>query len=253
MDNALGQPQTIVLLGGTSEIGLAIVRELLSPTTRAVVLACRDIDSGERAAAGLRHHSLSVDVVQFDATDTDSHSEIVRKLSAKHSDIDVAIIAFALLGEGAVTTVDQAAAVEIAQVNFTGVVSTTISLANQMRQQGHGSIVMLSSVAGERVRRHNPVYGGTKAGIDGFAQGFGDALADDGVHMLVVRPGFVRTRMTAGLKPAPFSTTAEKVAVATVQALRARRRMVWVPGTLRPVFSVLRHLPGPVWRRLPLG
>ena len=230
MDNALGQPQTIILLGGTSEIGLAIVRELLSPTTRTVVLACRDIDAGERAAAGLRHHSLSVDVVRFDAIDTDSHAQLARNLSANYGDIDVAIIAFALLGEGAVTTVDQAAAVEIAQVNF-----------------------MLSSVAGERVRRHNPVYGGTKAGIDGFAQGFGDALTDDGVHMLVVRPGFVRTRMTAGLKAAPFSTTPEKVAVATVKALRARRRMVWVPATLRPVFSVLRHLPGPVWRRLPLG
>ena len=253
MDNALGEPQTIILLGGTSEIGLAIVRELLSPTTRTVVLACRDTDAGERAAAGLRHHSLSVDVVRFDAIDTDSHSELIRDLAATYGDLDVAIVAFALLGDGAVTTVDQAAAVEVAQVNFTGVVSTTISLANQMRQQGHGSIVMLSSVAGERVRRHNPVYGGTKAGIDGFAQGFGDALTDDGVHMLIVRPGFVRTRMTVGLKAAPFSTTPEKVAVATVKALRARRRMVWVPATLRPVFSVLRHLPGPVWRRLPLG
>lgn len=253
MDNALGQPQTIVLLGGTSEIGLAIVRELLSPTTRTVVLACRDVDAGERTAAGLRYHSLSVDVVQFDALDTESHSELTRDLAAKYGDLDVAIVAFALLGDGAVTTVDQAAAVEIAQVNFTGVVSTTISLANLMRQQGHGSIVMLSSVAGERVRRHNPVYGGTKAGMDGFAQGFGDALADDGVHMLIVRPGFVRTRMTAGLPAAPFSTTPEKVAVATVKALRARRRMVWVPGTLRVVFSAMRHLPGPVWRRLPLG
>ena len=112
---------------------------------------------------------------------------------------------------------------------------------------------MLSSIAGERVRRANPVYGGTKAGIDGFAQGFGDALADDGVHMLIVRPGFVHTKMTTGKKAAPFSTTPEKVADVTVRALRARRRVVWAPPLLRYVFSVLRHLPGPVWRRLPLG
>ena len=122
-----------------------------------------------------------------------------------------------------------------------------------MRKQGHGSIVMLSSVAGERVRRANPVYGGTKAGIDGFAQGLGDALVDDGVHMLIVRPGFVASSMTAGLKPAPFATTPEKVADATLKGLRAKRRIVWVPSTLRYVFSVLRHMPGPVWRRLPLG
>jgi decaprenylphospho-beta-D-erythro-pentofuranosid-2-ulose 2-reductase len=253
MENALGQPQTIVLLGGSSDIGLAIVRRLIGPTTRAVVLACRDVARGERAAAGLRHHALDVDVVPFDAIATDSHAEFARGLSAKYGDIDVAIIAFALLGDGEVTAIDPAAAVEIAQVNFTGVVSTTIAIANQMRTQGHGSIVMLSSVAGERVRRANPVYGGTKAGIDGFAQGLGDALADDGVHLLIVRPGFVHTKMTTGRKAAPLSTTPEKVADVTVRGLQAKRRIVWAPPMLRYVFSVLRHLPGPVWRRLPLG
>ena len=253
MDNALGEPQTIVLLGGTSDIGLAIVRALISPTTRTVVLACRNVEAGERAAKGLRHDTLAVEVVHFDAAVPDSHAEFARTLSANYGDIDVAIVAFGLLGDGAVTMVDSAAAAEIAQVNFTGVVSITIAVANQMRSQGHGSIVMLSSVAGERVRRGNPVYGGTKAGLDGFAQGFGDVIADDGVHVLVVRPGFVHSQMTAGRPPMPFAATPEQVADATVRALRAKRRVVWVPGILRVVFSVLRHLPGPVWRRLPLG
>lgn len=252
MENALGQPQTIVLLGGTSDIGLAIVRKLLSPTARTVVLACRDAEHGERAAAGLRHDSLTVHVVHFDALATDTHTQLIRSLSAEHGDIDVAIVAFALLGTGAETSVDPIAATEIAQVNFTGVVSATIAVANRMRGQGHGSIVMLSSVAGERVRRANPVYGATKAGIDGFAQGLGDGLAGDGVHMLIVRPGFVATRMTTGLKSAPFSTTPEKVAEVAVRGLRARRRVVWAPGLLRYVFSALRHLPAPMWRRLPL-
>jgi decaprenylphospho-beta-D-erythro-pentofuranosid-2-ulose 2-reductase len=253
MENALGQPQTIVLIGGTSDIGLAIVRRLLNPTTTSVVLACRDVERGERAATGLRHRDLSVDVVHFEATETAAHEAFARSLSEKYGDIDVAIIAFGLLGDGSVTSVDPEAAVEIADVNFTGVVSCTIAIANEMRQQGHGSIVMLSSVAGERVRRVNPVYGGTKAGIDGFAQGLGDVIAADGVHMLIVRPGFVESAMTTGHEPAPFATTPEKVADATAKALRARRRTVWVPGILRYVFSVLRHLPGAVWRRLPLG
>jgi decaprenylphospho-beta-D-erythro-pentofuranosid-2-ulose 2-reductase len=253
MENALGQQQTIVLLGGTSDIGLAIVRRLISPATRAVVLACRDVDKGERAAAGLRHKSLAVEVVHFDGADTDGHAEFVRSVAEDHGDIDIAIVAFALLGNGAVTSVDPIAAAEIAQVNFTGVVSSTIAVANQMREQGHGSIVMLSSVAGERVRRANPVYGATKAGIDGFAQGLGDALVDDGVHMLIVRPGFVTSQMTTGMKPAPFSTTPEKVADIAVRGLRARRRIVWAPPILRYMFSVLRHVPSPVWRRLPLG
>lgn len=253
MDNALGEPQTILLLGGTSDIGLAIVRELLSPVARTVVLACRNLDKGEQAAAGLRHGGLTVDVVAFDGNDTDSHEQVVADVVAKHGDIDLAIMAFALLGDGAVTSKDVTAGAAVAHVNFTGTVSATIAVANRMRSQGHGAIVMLSSVAGERVRAANPVYGGTKAGIDGFAQGLGDGLAADGVHVLVVRPGFVHSAMTQGLKAAPFSTTPEKVAEATAKGLRARRRTVWAPGVLRFVFSALRHVPGPVWRKLPLG
>ena len=253
MENALGEPQTILLLGGTSDIGLAIVRNLLNPTARTVVLACRNIEAGERAAAGLRYDDLTVDVVTFDGAATGTHSDLLRTLSDKYGDIDVAIVAVGLLGDGAVTTVDPVAAGEVAHVNFTGVVSATIAVANQMRRQGHGSIVMLSSVAGERVRRANPVYGGSKAGLDGFAQGFGDVIAQDGVHMLVVRPGFVHSKMTTGRKVQPFATTPERVAEGAVKALRARRRIVWVPGILRFVFIAVRHLPGPVWRRLPLG
>lgn len=253
MDNALGQPQTIMLLGGTSDIGLAIVRELLSPATREVVLACRDTVAGERAAAGLRHDRLDVAVVPFDGNDPASHSAFAAGVRDRFGDIDVAIVAFALLGDPEVTSTDPQAAAELATTNFTGVVSSTVAIANQMRAQGHGAIVMLSSVAGERVRRANPVYGGTKAGIDGFAQGFGDALADDGVHMLVVRPGFVHSKMTRGRPAAPFATTPEQVAKVVVRGLRARRRVVWAPPLLRPVFSLLRHTPGPLWRRLPLG
>lgn len=250
MDNALGQPQTIVLLGGTSDIGLAIVRQLLSPAARQVVLACRDLAKGEQAATGLRHDALAVDVVAFDATDTDNHASFAADLAERYGDVDIVVVAFALLGDPAATTTDPVAAAELAQTNFTGVVSSTVALSNVLRRQGHGAIVMLSSVAGERVRKANPVYGGTKAGIDGFAQGLGDALAADGVHMLIVRPGFVRSAMTVGLPDAPMSTTPEAVAAATVAALRGRRRMIWVPGKLRLVFSVLRHLPAPIWRRM---
>lgn len=252
MDNALGEPQTILLLGGTSDIGLAIVRELLSPVARTVVLACRNVDKGEAAAAGLRHDALAVDVVHFDGADTESHQRVIDEVAARHGDIDVAIVAFALLG-GEDATADAATATELAHVNFTGTITATMAVANRLRAQGHGAIMLLSSVAGERVRKGNPIYGATKAGIDGFAQGFGDELAASGVHMLVVRPGFVHSSMTAGMKPAPFATTPEKVAEVAVKGLRAKRRMVWAPGILRFVFMTLRHVPGPIWRRLPLS
>jgi decaprenylphospho-beta-D-erythro-pentofuranosid-2-ulose 2-reductase len=253
MNNGLGQPQSIVLVGGTSDIGLAIVRELLNASSHTVVLACRDEAKGVAAADGLRRDGLRVDVVPFDAADTSSHGAFADGLAVRHGDLDVVIIAAAQLGDPSVTTTDPDAAAALAHVNFSGIVSTTVAVGNVLRRQGHGSIVMLSSVAGERVRKANPVYGGTKAGLDGFAQGYGDALAADGVHMLIVRPGFVHSQMTKGMKAAPLATTPEVVAKITVSALAAKRRMVWAPKNLRYVFSGLRHVPAPLWRRLPLG
>lgn len=253
MDNALREPGTVLLFGGTSDIGLAIVRELLAPSTRVVVLACRDVEAGERCAAALRHDSLTVQVVSYDGTDPAAVTSLVESVVAAHGDIDLAILAHGQLGEPALTTTDAAAAAMLLTVNTTSVVAASIAVGSRMRAQGHGDIVVLSSVAGERVRSANPVYGGSKAGVDGFAQGYGDLVADDGVHVLVVRPGFVHSAMTSGLRPAPFATTPEVVAAVTVKALRSRRRMVWAPPVLRVVFSVLRHVPAPVWRRLPLG
>lgn len=111
---------------------------------------------------------------------------------------------------------------------------------------------MLSSVAAERARASDAVYGAAKAGLDALAQGLADAVAETNVRVLVIRPGFVSTRMTGGLKPAPLSTRPQAVADATVAALDRRKRTVWVPGALRYVLTVLRHLPGPIYRRLPL-
>lgn len=253
MDNAFGQPQTIVVLGGTSDIGLAIVRRLLSPAARTVVLACRDVERGEQAAASLRDGSLEVAVVHFDGADSSTHEGVIADIAAAYGDLDVVVLAFGLLGEGEATGRDVEATARLAQVNFTGALTSSVAVANRLRRQGHGALVVLSSVAGERVRAANFVYGATKAGLDGFAQGLGDSLAGTGARVLVVRPGFVHSSMTTGLPAAPFATTPDAVAEATVRGLRSGRRTVWVPGVLRVVFSVLRHLPGPVWRRLPLG
>ena len=113
-------------------------------------------------------------------------------------------------------------------------------------------LVVLSSVAAERPRANNAIYGAAKAGLDALAQGVADQVAGSGVRVLVVRPGFVATRMTAGLKPAPLATTPEAVAEATVRALAGRAQTIWVPRALRAIFAVLRHLPRALYRRLPL-
>jgi decaprenylphospho-beta-D-erythro-pentofuranosid-2-ulose 2-reductase len=129
-------------------------------------------------------------------------------------------------------------------------VSMGLHVAGMFRSQGHGTLVVLSSVAAERARRDNFVYGSSKAGLDAFAQGLSDALVDVGARVLVVRPGFVHTRMTAGMKAAPFSTTPEAVANQVVRGLESGANVVWAPTVLRWVFAVLRHLPRGLWRRV---
>jgi len=161
-------------------------------------------------------------------------------------------VAFGLLGDPDRDWIDPDLALDLAEVNYVAPVHLGVLLGQRMRAQGHGRIVALSSVAGERVRRSNFVYGSTKAGLDGFYLGLGEALRGHGVGVLVVRPGFVRSKMTVGMKPAPLSVTPDDVAAATVEGVRRRREIVWVPGAMRGVMSGLRHLPRPVFRKLPI-
>jgi decaprenylphospho-beta-D-erythro-pentofuranosid-2-ulose 2-reductase len=190
--------------------------------------------------------------VPFDATDYTSHESFVDTTFAAYGDFDVVLIAFGVLGEQAVAERDNRAARDVIESNFLGAVSVAVPVAEKLKAQGHGTIVALSSVAGERARRSNFVYGSSKAGFDAFFQGLGDALAGTAVDVMIVRPGFVHTKMTAGMKAAPLATTPDKVADAIVDGLRRGREIVWVPGGLRWVMSVLRHVPRPVFRRLPL-
>jgi decaprenylphospho-beta-D-erythro-pentofuranosid-2-ulose 2-reductase len=248
--DALGNPQTLLLLGGASDIGLAIAERYLATRPLRVVLAGRASARLDEAAARLAARGAAVETVEFDAAQTAGHQELISKI-ASGGDIDVAVVAFGLLGDQAVAERDAAAAVQLATANYVGAVSVGVALANAMRAAGHGTIVALSSVAGERARRSNFVYGSTKAGMDAFYSGLGDSLAGTGVRVLVVRPGFVRTKMTEHMPPAPMSTTADAVAAAVVGAVRRGRHTIWVPAQLRLVMSGVRHLPRPVFRRLP--
>lgn len=252
MDNGLGIPQTIALFGATSEIGQAIVRELLEVGVSNVILAARDPRRADEFADEIYglHPSIEVDKVVFDAVDFTSHERVVAEIAARHGDIDLAIVAFGVLGTEPDRDPSANSIVDVTQVNYTGTVTLLKAVTDQMRSQRHGKVVYLSSVAGERVRPGNPVYGSSKAGADGFAQGLADAVAVDGVRVLIVRPGFVASKMTAHLKPAPFATTPGAVAVATAKALKGERRIVWVPGVLHWVFVIFRHLPLALWRRV---
>ncbi|MCV7226123.1 decaprenylphospho-beta-D-erythro-pentofuranosid-2-ulose 2-reductase [Mycolicibacterium komossense] len=254
-----GNPQSILLLGGTSEIGLAICARYLQNSSARVVLADlpnhprRDEAIATMEAAGAK----SVEWLDFDGVDTASHPELIDNAWAA-GDVDVAIVAFGLLGDAEELWQNQRKAVQIAEINYTAAVSVGVLVGEKMRAQGSGRIIAMSSAAGERVRRSNFVYGSTKAGLDGFYLGLGEALREFGVRVLVIRPGQVRTSTTiahwkaTGAKEAPFTVDKEYVANLAVTASAKGKDLVWAPGAFRYVMMVLRHVPRPIFRKLPI-
>ncbi|MFI6642173.1 decaprenylphospho-beta-D-erythro-pentofuranosid-2-ulose 2-reductase [Streptomyces sp. NPDC050504] len=256
MKDTLGAPRSLLLLGGTSEIGLATARRLIARRTRTVWLAGRPSPALDAAADQLRALGADVRTVAFDAlAPAATHEDVLGRVfagAAEEGGIDLVLLAFGLLGDQARDEERPQDAVRVAQTNYTGAVSSGLVCAAALQAQGRGYLVVLSSVAGERARRIDFIYGSSKAGLDTFAQGLGDAMQGTGVHVMVVRPGFVRSKMTAGREEAPLATTPEAVAEAIETGLRRRSETVWVPGSLRVVMSALRHVPRPLFRRIPV-
>ena len=251
MIDALGDPQSVLVLGGSSEIALATVKALPRNRIDRVVLAGRASAALTSAVDELTNAGIKgVVAAEFDATNTASHERIIDEIFDA-GDIDIVILAFGMLGSQMEFESDPNLAVQIATTNYTGAVSSGLHVARRLRQQGHGSLVVISSVAGDRARRSNYVYGSTKAGLDAFAQGLGDALQGSGAHVMVVRPGMVRTRMSAGLPEAPMTTDAPDVAKAIVVGLRKGKHTIYAPGNLRYLMGVVKTVPRPIFRKLP--
>lgn len=241
----------VIVAGGSSEIALAIVRKLQSREPRDVALLGRSPDALARAADALQTRgSPRATVLEVDARRTDDHAEVVGEAVRRLGGVDIAIVAIGVLGERGGMPADIDAGVELLQVNFVGAGSLLLELARALRDGGGGTLVVLSSVAAERPRRSNVLYGASKAGLDALAQGLADALAVERVRVLVVRPGFVRTRMTQGLKPAPLSTDAQTVADVTLDGLDRGAGTVWAPTRLRWLMLIVRALPRPLFRRM---
>lgn len=251
MKDALGRVDRVLVLGAGSDIASAAARRLARGGARAFVLAGRKPDRFDALARELRALGAERAVTRdFDALDTDAHEAFVDDIFDACGDVDLALLAFGVHGERDEAQLEHDGAIDVVATNYLGAVSVLLPIAGRMRAQGHGTIAVLSSVAGERGRKKNFVYGSSKAGLDAFCQGLGDRLAGTGVDVLVVRPGFVRTKMTAGVRPAPLATTPEQVAEAILDGIRARADTVWVPPAMRWIMSALRHLPRPVFRRL---
>jgi len=253
MIDSVGNPQRILVLGGSSEIGLAIASAYLERQPAKVVLAglADDPRREESITAMTAAGASEVRWVDFDAVAFDAHEDSI-DAAWSEGDVDVAIVAFGMLGDNEELWQDQAKAVFACHLNYTGAVSVGVLLGQRMKAQGHGQIIAMSSAAGMRVRRSNFVYGSTKAGLDGFYTNLGEALEPYGPRVLVIRPGQVRTRMSNHLKEAPLTVDKEVVAQLAIDGVAKRKQIVWAPPLFALVMLVLQHIPRVIFRRLPI-
>jgi decaprenylphospho-beta-D-erythro-pentofuranosid-2-ulose 2-reductase len=252
MNDAMGMPQTAVVLGGSSEIARAVLRALAAHRLRHAVLAGRDEVALAGAAKELEALGTDkVETIPFDVTDVAGHSDLARQTAERLGHVDLVLVAVGVLGDQARDEHDPIATAQVLRTNMVGPAAAMIAFADILRAQGTGRMVVLSSVAGVRVRRANFVYGASKEGLDGFAQGLAESLRGSGASLTIVRPGWVATRMTAGRERGPMATTPDAVAADVVRGLERGAAAVWSPAPLKFVFAVLRLLPAALWRRLP--
>jgi decaprenylphospho-beta-D-erythro-pentofuranosid-2-ulose 2-reductase len=238
----------VLLLGGTSEIGLAIARALAADGAQRFALAGRDPDRLSQVAErlGVATGAQQVETLPLQASDTAEHARLVADAAAALGGLEVVVLAVGILGDRA-----DADPVEVLEVNALGAGSLLLAAAGHLRRQGSGALVVLSSAAAVRPRRSNPAYGASKAALDALALATGDRLHGSGARVLVVRPGQVRTRMTAHLPDAPLTCEPAQVGEAVRAGLGRGRRVVWVPGAMGVAMLAVRLLPAAVFRRLP--
>jgi decaprenylphospho-beta-D-erythro-pentofuranosid-2-ulose 2-reductase len=251
MMDGLGRPQTALVLGANSDIALALVDRLAEEGTEQFVLAGRRPLALAATTERLRLHGATAFIEAFDADRLDCHRVLIAHAAELVGDLDLVVVAFGALGLP--TRLDEAGAADVhavSSLDFVAALSCCHAAADQLVRQGHGTLVVLSSAAALRARPDRLAYGAAKAGLDAYVRGLSALLDGTGAATLLVRPGFVSTKMTAGLSPPPMSSTPEAVARAITAGLRRGQEVVWHPRPLRVVMPTIRAMPTRWFRRL---
>ena len=241
----------ILILGATSAIAHATARRYARRGAR-LVLAARHPDKLAANAADLRAlGAADVAEVVFDALAFERHAEVVAEAWAAFDGLDAALLAWGTLPDQAHVQADAPAAVEAFQTNATSVVSVLTLLANRFEAQGRGTLCVISSVAGDRGRPSNYVYGAAKGAVSLFTGGLRARLAP-AVAVVTVKPGFVDTPMTADVPKNPLFAAPEAVAEQIETAIGRGSDVVYAPGFWRPVMAGIRAVPERLFKRLRL-
>ncbi len=245
-------PQSALIVGATSALARAVADELAT-TGCNLHLAARNLDEAERIAADLRvRHNIQSSASAFEAGDFPGHEEFFAHAVSTLGQIDTVIVSIGELYDQGDAQHNAQLACSMIQSNYTGVVSLMTYVANYLEQKRSGTIVCISSVAGDRGRMSNYIYGSAKAGLSAFLQGLRSRMFKAGVHVMTVKPGFIDTKMTFG-KPAMFLVAQPKaVAKTIVKAMRARKDQIYAPWFWELIMLIIRNVPEPIFKRTKL-
>ncbi|MBM7113300.1 SDR family oxidoreductase [Archangium primigenium] len=242
----------VLVLGATSAIAQATVR-LLSARGVALYLVGRHAERLEAVARDARTRGASrVETEVLDLDDLSQHEALVARAEAALAGLDGALLAHGILGDQAQAQGSYAETEKVLRTNFLSAVSLLTPLANRFESQRTGTLVVISSVAGDRGRQSNYVYGASKGALTVFLQGLRNRLAPAGVAVVTVKPGFVDTPMTAAVKKNPLFASPEAVARGLLRAVDAGRDEVYLPDFWRPIMFLIRGIPERVFKRLKL-
>lgn len=242
----------ILIIGATSAIAEACARRFADAGHELYLLA-RNMDRLEGLAQDLRVRGAGrVLVGEFDARDLATHQPLLERVLAEFGGLDRVLIAHGTLSDQKRCEASAELCLDELTVNFLSAVSLMTPLANHFERQGDGSIAVIGSVAGDRGRQSNYVYGAAKGGLSVFLQGLRNRLAKSGVQVLTIKPGFVDTPMTAAFGKGPLWATADKVAADIDRALSKKRNVVYTPGFWLLIMTIIRAVPEGLFKRLTL-
>ena len=245
-------PQKILVLGATSGIAEATCR-IWAAQGHSLFLVARNPEKLAAVAADLRVRGASyVDTAVADLDDTDQHPALLAHAINSLTGMDIAYLAHGVLGDQPHAEQDFNTAAHILHTNFMAPVSLLTWLANFCVQRHSGTLAVLSSVAGDRGRKSNYVYGSSKAGLTAFLQGLRNRVDREGVTVLTIKPGPVKTAMTAAMPKSDKFANVDQVAQSIVKAIAAKKDTLYVPFLWQPIMCVIRHIPERIFKKLNL-
>lgn len=246
----MNKEKSILILGATSDISVAIAEKYASKGY-GLILAARNLSELERIKKDINvKTTVEVEIEQFDALNFDSHSGFLKKLSVIPS---TTACVFGYMGdhEGAIN--DWNMAHQIIDTNFTGAVSMLNLIANIYQEEKLGTIIGISSVAGDRGRQSNYLYGSAKAGFSAYLSGLRNRMNKYGVHVLTVKPGFVNTKMTEGLGlPGPITAEPKQVANDIYKAIKKGKNTLYTIWMWKYIMLIIKYIPEFIFKKLSL-